>query len=286
MAEAAASLEFNRLEPFGFEVRLASLEQAGENAELLRRHYQQDGLLVVRGLRLSHPEQVAFCRLFGPVHESPSENFIVSNVEADGLLGQRELLWHNDVPYLPEPYLAGCLHALKVEGDPVGTRFVSGYRALERLPSALRQRIEGMKALHIRERVFDRPNRLTDLVEGDMCTVHDVVRSDPEGRKYLFVNQAWTALIIGLSQEDSDALHDEINRHFYAEDQIHEHKWAEGDLVLWDNCALQHARGAAGNGVRTLQRVTIAELGYEAQYPHDLRAIYEGLHNDVMLASN
>mgnify|MGYP003347967596 CR=1 FL=1 len=46
----------------------------------------QDGLLVVRGLRLSHPQQVAFCRLFGPVHESPSENFIVSNVEADGLL--------------------------------------------------------------------------------------------------------------------------------------------------------------------------------------------------------
>ncbi len=44
-----------------------------------------------------------------------------------------------------------------------------------------------------------------------MCTVHDVVRTDPEGRKYLFVNQTWTALIIGLSQEGSDALHAEIN---------------------------------------------------------------------------
>jgi taurine dioxygenase len=113
-----------------------------------------------------------------------------------------------------------------------------------------------------------------------------MVRTDPEGRKYLFVNQAWTALIIGLSQEDSNSLHAEISRHFYAKDQIHEHKWAKGDLVLWDNLALQHARGEAGSGVRTLQRVTIAELGYEAQYPHDLRAIYEGLHNDVMLASN
>lgn len=286
MAEATAPLEFRRLEPFGFEVRLDSIEQADEQAEQLRQHYRQDGLLVVRGLRLSHPQQVVFCRLFGPVHESPSENFIVSNVEADGLLGKRELFWHNDVPYLPEPYLGASLHALKVEGNPVGTRFVSGYRALERLPAALRQRIDGMKALHIRERVFDRPNRLTDLVEGDMCTVHDVVRTDPEGRKYLFVNQAWTALIIGLSQEDSDALHAEINRHFYAPEQVHEHQWAEGDLVLWDNQALQHARGAAGDGVRTLQRVTIAELGYEAQYPHDLRAIYEGLHNDVMLASN
>lgn len=286
MAQAAAPLEFRQLEPFGIEVRLDSLEQASAQADELRRLYRQDGMLVVRGLRLNHPQQIAFCRLFGPVHESPSENFIVSNVEADGLLGKRELLWHIDVPYLPEPYLAGCLHALKVEGDPVGTRFASGYRALRRLPDDLRRRIEGMKALHIRERVLDRPNRLTDLVEGDMCTVHDVIRTDPEGRQYLFVNQAWTALFIGLSQPESDALHDEINRHFYAAGEIHEYKWAEGDLVLWDNLALQHARGEAGRGMRTLQRVTIAELGYEAQYPHDLRAIYEGLHNDVMLASN
>lgn len=280
------SLAFRQLEPFGFEVRLDSPDLSESQARQLRQQYRQDGLLVVRGLRLDHAAQIAFCRLFGPVYESPNENFIVSNVDADGLLGQRELLWHNDVPYLPEPYLAGCLHAIKVAGDPVGTRFVSGYRALEGLPADLRRRIAGLKALHIRERVLDRPNRLTDLLEGDMCTVHDVIRTDPEGRQYLFVNQAWTALIIGLSQAESDALHVEINRHFYAAEQIHEHRWAEGDLVLWDNLAVQHARGEAGSGVRRLQRVTIAELGYEAQYPHDMRAIYEGLHNDVMLASN
>ena len=279
-------LEFRPLEPFGLAVRLDSPDLSEAQAEQLRQHYRQDGLLLVRGLRLDHAAQIAFCRHFGPVNDSPSENFIVSNVAADGLLGQRELLWHIDVPYLPEPYLGASLHAIKVAGDPVGTRFVSGYRALERLPADLRQRIAGMKALHIRERVLDRPNRLTDLVEGDMCTVHDVIRTDPQGREFLFVNQAWTALIIGLSQAESDALHDEINRHFYAAGQILEHKWAEGDLVLWDNLAVQHARGQAGSGVRTLQRVTIAELGYEAQYPHDMRAIYEGLHNDALLASN
>ena len=132
--------------------------------------------------------------------------------------------------------------------------------------------------------MFDRPNRLTDLIEGDMCTVHDMVRTDPAtGRKYLFVNQAWTALIIGLSQADSDALHDELNRHFYAAGEVYEHTWREGDLVLWNNLAVQHARGAAGSGIRTLQRVTITELGYEQQYPTDLRAIYDGLHNETLL---
>jgi taurine dioxygenase len=119
-----------------------------------------------------------------------------------------------------------------------------------------------------------------------MCTVHDVVRANPvTGRKYLFLNQAWTALIVGLGQDESDALHEEVNRHFYKDTEVYERRWTEGDLVLWDNLAVQHARGEAGTGVRTLQRVTIAELGYEAQYPSDMRAIYEGLHNETLLGA-
>jgi taurine dioxygenase len=277
-------LEFEKLEPFGVAVTLASPALSADAARQLRSRFEQDGLLVVRGLRLDHAEQIEFCRNFGPVHESPSENFIVSNVEQDGLLGARELLWHSDVPYLPLPYLAASLHALRVDALAVGTRFVSGFRAWERLPEALQKRVEGLKALHVRERVFDRTNRLTDLVEGDMCTVHDVVRTDPAtGRKYLFVNQAWTALIIGLPEDEGHALQDELNRHFYTDGEVYEHRWAEGDLVLWNNLAVQHSRGKAGSGARTLQRVTITELGYEQQYPADMRAIYEGLHNDVLL---
>lgn len=277
-------LEFQRLEPFGFAVTLASATPSAEEARQLRRQFEQDGLLVVRSLRLDHREQIDFCRNFGPVQDSPGENFIVSNVDEDGLLGTRELLWHNDVPYLPSPYLAASLHALRVDPQAVGTRFVSGFRAWERLPDAMRQRIAGMKALHVRERVFDRTNRLTDLVEGDMCTVHDVVRTDPAtGRKYLFVNQAWTALIIGLPDDEGRALQEELNRHFYAEGEIYEHRWTEGDMVIWNNLAVQHSRGETGQGVRTLQRVTIAEFSYAQQYPTDMRAIYQELHNDTLL---
>ncbi|MDG2005521.1 MAG: TauD/TfdA family dioxygenase [Novosphingobium sp.] len=283
-----AGLNTRSLEPFGSEVELATvpLPQSRE-ADELRSLYARDGLLVARGLRLDHDKQTEFCRLFGPVSETPYERFIVSNVDEQGHLGTRELLWHNDVPYLPSPYLAGCLHAVHVDGEVVGTRFASGYRALERLPDKLRARIEGMKALHVRERAYDRPNRLTDLIDGDMCTVHDIVRTNPvTGRKYLFVNEAWTALIIGLPQAESDALHAEINRHFYDDPgEIYEHRWNEGDLVLWDNLALQHARGEAGNGARTLQRVTITQLGYADQYPTDV-GIGTSLGNEVMLAGS
>ena len=279
-------VESQPLKPFGFEFDLSAVpEQESAEAEQLRRSYQQDGLLVVRGLQLTHNEQITFCRLFGPVVESPFENFVISNVEKGGHLGKRELFWHNDVPFIPSPYLSGCLHALQVDPKAVGTRFASAYRAYERLPEALRNRVEGMKALQVRERVYDRPTLLTDLRAGDICTVHDVVRTDPEtGRKYLFVNEAWTTQIIGLPEAESRALLNELFGYLYVEEEVYEHKWATGDLVLWNNLSVQHSRGLAGEGIRTLQRVTNTELGYAQQYPTDV-GIYTELHNDTMLGT-
>jgi len=266
------------------EVTLGEIPAPGSAAaEELKSLYLRDGLLVVKGLTLSQEEQNRFCRLFGPVKETPYDNFLVSNVDESGHLGKRELLWHNDVPYLPSPYWAGCLHALNVTPDATPTKFVSGYRALESLPEDLRRRIDGMKALHVRERVFDRTNRLTDLIEGDMCTVHDVVRISREtGRPYLFVNEAWTALMIGLPEAEGAALQEELSRHFYRDEEVYVHHWQVGDIVLWDNLALQHARGEAGSGIRTLQRVTITELGYADQYPTDV-GIGTSMSNQVML---
>jgi len=274
-----------KLHPFGHAVELSSVPAVdSQQAEALRALYLQDGLLVVRGLRLSQSEQIAFCRLFGNVHESLFENFLVSNVDKAGHLGTRELHWHNDTPFLPSPYRSGCLHALEVDPLAVGTRFVSAVGGYERLPADLRGRLDGLTALHVRERVYDRPTRLTDLREGDICTVHDVVRTEPEtGRRYLFVNQAWTAQVIGMSQAEGDALLQEVFAYLYADEAIYEHKWGEGDLVLWNNITLQHARGLAGEGRRTLQRVTITDYGYEQQYPTDAQGIYSELSNDSML---
>jgi hypothetical protein len=90
------------------------------------------------------------------------------------------------------------------------------------------------------------------------------------GRPYLLINASQTAYLIGMSEADSDALLEELFSHLYAEDSIYEHKWQRGDLVVWDNRALNHARGKIVGGTRTLQRVTVAQLSYDQQYPADL----------------
>jgi taurine dioxygenase len=266
------------LTPFGVEVRIdLSGPLTPADQDELRRLYARDGLLVFRDLQLSMEEQIELCRVFGPVLDSPYENYYVSNARQDGHLGVMELQWHNDVPYLPKPYLAAALHAVEVTPGASSTRFASGIRAYERLPQTLRDRIAGLNALQVKQRYSDRTNRLTDLQPGDLCTVHPVVgRQEEAGRPYLFVNQNMTALVIGLSAEASDELLQELYSALYVRDDVYEHAWRPGDLVLWNNLAVQHARGRVSADTRTLQRVSITELSYAQQYAADLgiRAAY------------
>lgn len=264
------------LQPFGVEVQLdlkAGLGDA-DKAEL-RRLYRQDGLVLIRGLHLSMDEQLELSSVFGPVMPGAVENYLVSNVDKQGLLGTRELLFHNDVAYLPAPYLGGSLHALDVDDGVAATRFASGLRAYERLPAALRTRIDGLNALHVRERVEGRRARLTDMLPGDLCSLHAVAPRREDGRRYLFVNQALTGCIVGLPEAESEALLEELFASLYADGETYQHVWTTGDIVIWDNLAVQHARKPLGPGRRTLQRVTIARIGYAEQWPTDLATFDE-----------
>lgn len=266
-----SAISHRRLAPFAIEAKVdLSRPLAEEEKQELRRLHALEGLLVIRNSKLSADEQVDFCRIFGPVPPNKHDIFLVSNVEKDGLFANLELLFHHDISYVPAPFLAGCLHALEVSEGVSATRYASGFRAYERLPQKLRERIDGMKALFLRPRVEDRRVRLTDCWSGDNCAVHAIVQRQPgTGRPYLFLNSHHTACIAGLSESESDALIEELLSYIYADDNIYDHAWTNGDVVLWDNLALQHARKKVLGGTRTLRRVSVAHFGYDEQYPAD-----------------
>jgi taurine dioxygenase len=261
------------IEPFGFEVE-ATLPEAldPDSGDELRRLYQQDGLVLIRDLHLSMDEQLELCSVFGPVLRGSRENYFVSNVRPDGLLGTEEFLFHNDVPFVPAPYLGGSLHAVDVADGVSGTRYASGFRAFEQLPEGLRVRLDGLNALQVRRRAGTRRTRLSDLHPRDLTTVHSVVgRHAITGQPYLFVNEDMTATLIGMSERESDELLAELFSYLYGPGNVYEHTWRPGDIVIWDNLALQHARRAiTATGRRTLQRVTIADIGFYDQSPVDL----------------
>jgi taurine dioxygenase len=258
--------------PFGIEVMIdPAAELRGEQKAALRTLYARDGLLRFKSVEpLSMEAQAEFCRIFGPVPRDLHDTYLVSNRAPDGILADLELLFHHDITYVPAPFLAGCLHAVDVAPGVSPTRFASGFLAYERMPQKLRDRIDGVKAVFVRPRVEDRRCRLTDAWSGDNCAVHALVqRQRGTGRPYVFANSHHTALVCGLSEQDSDALLQELFSYLYVEDGVYEHTWTNGDMVFWDNLALQHARAKVTGGVRTLQRVSVSLFGYEQQYPAD-----------------
>jgi taurine dioxygenase len=289
---AAAAVEVRPIPgaPFGLEASVGSPTQLSEaDKDLLRQAYRRDGLLLLRGLALSAEQQAEFCRIFGPVPRDQHDIYLVSNVRPDGILADLELRFHHDIPFVPAPFLAGCLHAVEVSPGVSPTRFASGLRAYERLPQRLCDRIEGLNAVFVRPRVEDRRCRLTDSLPGDNCAVQALVqRQAGTGRPFVFANCHSTALICGLSEAESEELLEELFSCLYAPDNIYEHAWATGDLVLWDNLALQHARAKVAGGVRTLRRVSVAVLGYDQQYPADSAwygDLQEGRINSAGLAA-
>lgn len=272
----ASGITQKQLTPFGVEVHIDGALSAAEESEL-RTLFTRDGLLVVRGLNLTLEQQLEFCSLFGPVLRSEGETYVISNDPAKGILAGAELTFHSDIPYVPVPYAAGALYAVEVTEGVSPTRFASGMRAYEQASPALRARIDGLNSLQMRTRTIDGRNRLTDAKPTDNCAVQAVVGRQAEtGRPYIFPGETHSAAIIGLAEADSEALLEELFALLYAPDNIYDHEWRTGDLVIWDNLAVQHARKPVTGGIRTLQRVSTGRFAYWDQYPLD-RETFEKL---------
>jgi taurine dioxygenase len=85
------------------------------------------------------------------------------------------------------------------------------------------------------------------------------------GRPILLVTENHADRIVELDAERSRAVIDELFGYLYAEDARYQHWWQLGDLIMWDNLVIQHARTEEANpraGKRALQRVALAEVGF------------------------
>ena len=180
-----------------------------------------------------------------------------------------ELAWHADAAYTESPFDALALHAIDVVSDASSTRFVSAEQALTSLPIDLRQRLNGSRVEMI--------SPAYDALAGRCCDRRDPVaqkrgqmpaifRNPHNGRECIWVSDLQAARIIDMDWEESRDLLHEVFDHLYQPGHVFEHHWRNGDLVIWDNIALQHARGSLRDcGKRVLQRVIV---GREGVAPH------------------
>jgi taurine dioxygenase len=135
------------------------------------------------------------------------------------------------------------------------------------LPAELQQRVLPLKAEHsylakyeeLRAKNPWRPKLSQAQIDQVAPAVQPVVRTHPEtGRKALFVSEHFTTRIVGLPQDESDALLAELFAHSVKPEFVYRHQWAPHDLVFWDNRSLMHlAAGTPDHLRRRLNRTTI-----------------------------
>jgi taurine dioxygenase len=214
------------------------------------------------------PEQhIAFSRRFGPLQVNVRSEFnkpgypeiyIVSNVlVGDKPIGSQDAgrYWHSDLCYLQQPSRASLLYALEVpqrDGVSLGdTLFASAWAAYEDLASEVKRRVEGVCAVNSYNAMYDRKASefgvrpgLTDEEKKNKYprdTVHPVVRTHPiTGRKCIYVCEGYTTRILDVSDSESRELLNLLFAQVTKPQYVYRHKWRVGDLLMWDNCAVQH----------------------------------------------
>ena len=73
------------------------------------------------------------------------------------------------------------------------------------------------------------------------AVVHPVARTHPfTGRKCLYVSKGECEGIEGMAQEEALKLVDQLADITVEERFRYTHRWQVRDLLMWDNCALQH----------------------------------------------
>ncbi len=247
-------------------------------AAVRRAFLDSEGVLVLRGQTITPEQHIAFSRRFGPlmIHvlrqfllDGHPEILLVSNVIENGRpigLGDAGRYWHSDLSYAAEPSLGSLLLARELPAEGGDTSFANLYAAYDALPAAMKQRIEGLRAVHSYRKSYDqlqgsswRPPLTAVQKEEVREVTHPVVRTHPEtGRQALFVNEGFTARILDLPEDESDALLKFLFAHSTEPRFIYRHRWQEHDLVFWDNrCAIHLAHGCPPALRRHLHRTTV-----------------------------
>jgi len=238
-------------------------------------------ILVFRGVKFTASAFLAFARQFGRPephvinqfhHPEHADILILSNVKKDGEpigLADAGTYFHTDYSYLDVPARATLLYSIQVPKVGGDTLFADQYSAYDDLPAAMKERIDGLTALHHygnRDDV-DRASRtvasvLTQEQEQKMSWVrHPIVRKHPvTGRRALYSVSGSSFGVDGMPQDEAIDLLDDLKRHATREKYQLRLKYGVGDVVSWDNASLLHAATLTDSAdPRTLWRITVKE---------------------------
>ena len=238
---------------------ISGIDLSGEISDAqfaeIRRALDENLAVIFREQRLTREDQKRFARLFGGTlhrHELAASRAVAGGHHDPEFLswhtGPNSRFtagdaWHPDVSCDRSPIAYSFLRVNTL--PPLGgdTAFANMYLAYESLSDPIRELLVGLTAIHDGSQAWTAgygaqpdPGKIYPQSE------HPVVATHPRtGRKFLYVNSAFTSHIVQLTRNESTAILDLLYRHverslaFQA--RIH---WEANSLLVWDNWASQH----------------------------------------------
>lgn len=256
--------------------------------EEVKEQWSQHGVIFFEdsagpnGQQLTEAEHIAFASSLGKVNV----NRFFPYVEAFPEIAKVEKLetqaaaigeaFHSDHTYDFAPASGSMLVARSLPKTGGDTIFVSMYKAYESLPEEMKQKLEGMRAIHSSRQTFGakrlgsegttEKSLYSNPEAATQDTCHPVVITHPtSGRKSLFVNPTFTIAFEGQTIAESAPLLQELYRHALQPAHMHQYKFKSGAAVLWDNRAVWHCAINDYQGqYRLMHRITIEGVPLEA----------------------
>ena len=256
----------------GAEIRGLDLREKldAETISAVEQAWYDHIVLAFRDQDLTIEQQRAFASQLGSLaprggeggtkHEQAiSENvMLVTNIRENGkpigTLPDGEMMFHSDGAYAKRPFRYTLLYALEVPSVGGNTQFANMYNAYDTLPETLKTKLKGCHAEHLyyANNRADAPDRSLSGVRQ-----HPIfIEHEETGRTALYISRLMTAKIVGLADDESEAILAELLDHTEKPEFVYEHVWTPGDFVVWDNRCLNHARTDFAEGERRLLRRT------------------------------
>ena len=266
-------------------IRLNALDDAAFAA--IQEAWHAHGVLIFPGQHLSEEEQVAFSRRFGPLERSLTKTHTkhdpaiihLSNVKKDGSLWEDKSdtglmlkgnnYWHTDSSYKRIPAKASLLAAKVVPKTGGETAFADMRAAYDALEPAMQEWLADKIAVHSYAYSQGKVGGTSALTEDEWDALppveQPVIRTHPAtGRRNLYIGRH-ASHIVGEDHGESRQLLERLCVEACQAPRIHVHKWAVGDLVMWDNrCVLHRGLGHPPDQPRRMVRTTVAGDSDEA----------------------
>lgn len=221
---------------------------SGAHAEQIRDLLERRGVLVARGIHMSHDQQIAFSNSLGKLQPQGGSGVFKITIDPKENPGAEYLkgsfFWHIDGASDDVPNFAATLNAQCLSKSGGSTHFANTYAAWDDLADEEKTAYQGLRVIHsfeISQRYVNPEPTANELAFWQMREpkIHPLVWTHRSGRKSLVIGST-AHYIEDLDQAEGRMILARLREWATQPQFVYTHHWTAGDLLVWDNTGTMH----------------------------------------------